>query len=345
MKDYPYPYPWKELSGTAEEMQFIETRFAEMSARERYLLEGASQLQSINNAADLINLTEQLDCFAFYCGATNDSALGEYIAKYRERATCEQLPFLDLARWGKDARERHGGVYVSGGFVEQVRPCQQCYDGTNLERLACENTGVQLKVASGSCPAGVWVKLPDHELVTGEPHELAAALAELGMTKWHHAVLLDAKCCLANISGLSEQYDSLEQLIEDGNNLGYVLENRGQGVICFDEWFRAAMELESSVRLDEALDIAQNLRCYNFIPLEPHWERFGRELVRRNKIVDLNSTTGIYFDFSAYCRAEIEKHGLQPCSYGYIARNDQIFVCEYTQAAAWEESIDAAVIS
>lgn len=331
MKDYPYPYPWKELAGTPEEKHFLEMRFAGMSVRERYLLEGASQLQSIDNAADLINLTEQLDCFAFYLGATDDAALGEYIAKYRERATSEQLPFFDLARWGKDAREQHGGVFVSGGFVEPVRPCRQCYDGTNLNRLACENASVRLKVAFGSCPAGVWVKLPDHELSIGEPDELAVALGELGIRKWCQARLLEAKCCLNNIADLSEQYDSLEQLIEDENNLGYVLEEHGQGMACFEEQFRAAMELEGCTRLDEALDISQNLCCYDFIPDESQWERFGKELARRNKIIDPGSTAGIYFDYAAYCKAEIERLSLKPCTYGYIARNDHEFIREFSR--------------
>ncbi len=331
MKDYPYPYPWKELPGTPEELRFLENRFAEMAVRERYLLEGASQLQSINNAADLINLTEQLDCFAFYYGATDDKALGDYMATYRENATYAQLPFLDLARWGKDMRERHGGVFVSGGFVEQISPCQQCYDSTNLDQLPSEIASIRLKVASNSCPNGIWLKLPDHEIYTYEPDEFNVTLKELGITKWCHAVLLEAKCCFDNLGNLSEQYDSLERLIEDGNNLGYALEERGQGMACFEDWFRAAMELESCTRLDEALDISLNLRCYDFIPDERHWEYIGKKLALRDKIVDPDSTAGMYFNYAAYCKAEVERLGLQPCTYGYIARNNQEFIREFSR--------------
>ncbi len=330
MKDYPYPYPWKELPSTPEEMRFLENRFAEMSVRERYLLEGTSQLQSISNAADLINLTEQLDRFNFFYGATDDAALGDYIAKYRENATYAQLPFLDLARWGKDVRERHGGVFVSGGFVEQVEPCCQIYDGTDLDQMTTGFGSMKLKVASGNCPSGVWIRLPDHEISTDEPDELAVALGELGITKWNRVVLLEAKCWFDCIANLTEQYDTLEQLIDDGNNLGYVLEERGQGMANFEERFRAAMELEGCTRLDEALDISQNLRCYDFIPDERHWERFGKDLARRNKIIDPDSAAAMYFDYSAYCRTEIERMGLRPCAYGYIARNDQEFIREFS---------------
>lgn len=331
MEDYPYPYPWKELPGTLEEKAFLHVRFTEMSARERYLVEGASQFQSINTAADLINLTEQLDNFAFYYGATDDAALGEYAAKYRENAAYAQIPFLKLAQWGLDLRDRHGGVFVSGGFVEQTSPCYQIYNGENLSQMTGGNWCVKLKATSESCPVGVWINLPDHEIHTGEPDEMAVALGELGITKWDHALLRETICRLENISDLAAQYDSLERLILDGCNLGYVLEEQGQGIICFEERFRAAMELENCTRLDEALDISQNLQCYDFIPTQQHWEKFGKDLARERKIVDPDSPMGMYFDYVAYCKAEINRLGLKPCTHGYIARNSQEFFCDFSR--------------
>lgn len=331
MKDYPYPYPWKELPGTREEMAFLDRRFTEMSIRDRYLIEGASQLQSIDTAADLINLTEQLDSFAFYYGATDNAALGEYAAKYRENAAYAQMPFLKLAQWGLDLREKHGGVFVSGGFAEQTSPCIQIYNGENLSQMAGD-WSVKLKLASEHRPEGVWMKLPDHEILTGEPDEVAIALGELGVKYLSQTVLLEAKCYFDNITDLANQYNLLEGLIQDGSNLGYVLEECGQGMIFFEEQFRAAMELEGCTRLDEALDISQNLRCYDFIPAQQHWEKFGQDLARKRKIIDPDSVIGLYFDYAAYCKAEIDRLGLKPCAHGYIARNSQEFIYEFSRS-------------
>jgi hypothetical protein len=311
-----------------------------MSVRERYLLEGASQLQSIDIAADLINLTEQLDSFSLCLGATDDAALGAYAARYREKSPEKRISLLDTARWGRDLREWHGGVFTSGGFVEQASPLRQVYAaGDSLSRLTAGEAVMRLKLASAHCPDGVWLMLPDHEPVTGEPDELAAARGELGVTGWAGAVLLEAKCCLWNIMNPASQYATLEQLIDAGNNLGYVLEEQGQGMPCFDEYFRAAMELEGCTRLDEALDISQNLNCYDFIPSEEHWEKFGRRIAARSGIVDPDGAAAPYFNNAAYCRSEIERLGLKHCAEGYIARNDRVFLHEFSEPAPREQNL------
>ena len=343
MKAYPYPYPWKDLSGSMDETAYLERRFAEMSVRERYLLEGAARLQSIDTAADMINLTEQLDSFSLCLGATDDAALGAYAARYRERIPA-RIPLLDTARWGRDLRERHDGVFTSGGFVEQTSPLRQIYaTGDSLGRLTAGDAAMRLKVASAHCPDGVWLMLPDHEPVTGEPDELAAARGELGVTGWAGAVLLEAKCCLWNIMNPASQYATLEQLIDAGNNLGYVLEEQGQGMPCFDEYFRAAMELEGCTRLDEALDISQNLHCYDFIPPEEYWEKFGRRIAERSGIVDPDSAAAPYFDYAGCCKSEIERLGLKRCADGYISRNDRAFLHEFSEPAPQEQNLSLSL--
>lgn len=331
MKENPYPYPWRELPGSAEETRFLGERMETLSVRESYLLEGAACVHSVETAAELIDLAEQLDRFALYYGATDDEALGRYAAEYRETVSPDLIPFLKLEQWGREFRDQHDGAFTSGGFVEQVFPLCQTHNGKNLDRLAGNDAVLRLRLASDRCPNGVWMKLPDYEANTNEPDELDITLRELGVTDWEQAILMEARCCLENITNLSDQYESLRQLIEDGNNLGYVLEEQGQGMACFEERFRAAMELEGCTRLDHALDISQNLGCYDFIPTEQHWERFGTELARRNDIVKPDSPAGQYFDSIAYCKAEIEQMGLQPCAHGYIARNDQEFIHEFSQ--------------
>ena len=74
--------------------------------------------------------------------------------------------------------------------------------------------------------------------------------------------MLEAQCALAEAGVIQEQYDSIEDLVRDGNNLGFVLDEQGQGAEHWRERFDAALEYEECDRLRLALDISQNLNCY-----------------------------------------------------------------------------------
>lgn len=330
MREYPYPYPWKELPGTAEETAFLERRMEKLSVREGALLEGAAKMVSVQTAAYLINLTEQLDRFDFLPGVTDDAALGGQIALYQLRAPAQMLPFLKLGEIGGDYRLKNNGVFTECGYVEEKVPLRTIYTGENLDRMD-ENWSVRLKLASGSCPDGVWMKLPDYPAAEGDPGEAQVTMDALGIEVWEQAWMLEAECALPNITILWEQYDTLEHLIWDANNLGYALGEQGQGMRYFMERFLSALELEGCTRMDEALDISQNLGCYDFVPPQPLWESYGRELAVKRGIALPGGPLEPYFDFAAYAQAEIEKLCLTPCEHGYAARNGQEFLYEYSQ--------------
>lgn len=330
MREYPYPYPWRELPGTPEETAFLERRMEKLSVLESCVLDGAAKMVSIRTAADLINLTEQLDGFDFLPGVTDDAALGGYVARYALRAPAPMLPFLKLGEIGGDYRLKNDGVFTERGYVEENVPFRVVYTGENLDRMD-ENWSVRLKLASGSRPDGVWMKLPDYPANDDETGEQQVTMDALGITEWEQASLLEAECVLPGVTGLAGQFNSLETLIWNGNNLGFVLDEQGQGTPYFMERFLSALELEGCTRLDEALDISQNLDCYDFVPTKPLWESYGRELAVKRGVLKPCGELEQYFDSAAYAQAEIRELGLTPCEHGYAARNGREFQYEYSQ--------------
>lgn len=334
MREYPYPYPWRDLPGRQDELLFLETRFAEMSVLEQCQMEGAGQLESIETAADLINLTAQLYKFDFHLGAVDHKTLGLFVAEFRMKSTPHQYPFLDFERLGSYYHEEHGGTFTIAGYVEPSDTCFELYHGDNLAPM--DMTCIRIKLASKECPNGVWLNLPDERINNDEPHEFDVALDALKVPNWNRTIALETRCCFENLQNLAEQYDSVENLISDANNFAYVYEEAGQGQCCFYEHFRAAMELEGCTRLDHALDISQNLHCYDFVPCEEHWEKFGCSLARQNGIIREKSLLAAYFDYAAYAATEIERQGLAPCSHGYIRRNAQEFLYEFSSPATEE---------
>jgi len=83
----------------------------------------------------------------------------------------------------------------------------------------------------------------------------------------------------------------------------------------FLEHFKLTMELENCTRLDYALDISQNLDCYDYLPKTADLEKYGRFAEDRDKIVKEGTILGDYFDYVKYAKAHIEKEELVPWKY------------------------------
>ncbi len=319
------------LEKNKDELEFLEERLGQMSVKERYILEGALKLNEIGTAADLINLTEQLYRFEYFHKAIDEKSLGEYVTRYRENASDEVLKFIKTEKLGRDYHEDFQGTFTDKGYVVQRGIIKQIYDGTNINELSQGDWAIKLKLSSKDKPEGVWVNLPDYEISSGEPDELALALESLGLEDINKAKLEDAKCILSNIHYLKEQYESLEGLIQDGNNLGYILDEPHDDRYFFMEHFQSAMELEECIRLDYAIDISQNLDCYDYLPKTANLERYGRFVADRDKIVREGTILGDNFDYLAYATADIEKEEMAPSSYGFIKRNDRKFNYQFSQ--------------
>ncbi|MBU5426973.1 hypothetical protein KQI41_11170 [Tissierella pigra] len=322
---------WKKLEGTEEEIAYLERRFNEISVKEQYVLEGAIQIVKIYNAPDLINLIEQLSSFDFYYKAINEKSLGEYVARFKEYASDEVLPFIKTEKLGREYHEDFEGVFTNKGYTIERNTIKQIYDGSNLDKLTGGDWTIKIKVGSKEYPKGLWINLPDYGPFTLEPDEIAIALDVLGIDKWDEGYLLDAKCIFPSITELRDQCDSIEKLIFYGNNLGYACDEQDQGRDFFMEHLESAIEIEGCTRLDFALDISQNLDCYDFIPKGADFEKYGRIMAEKHGIVKLDSILGENFDYVKYAKADIEKKELEPCKHGFIKRNEEMFYYEFSE--------------
>ena len=71
----------------------------------------------------------------------------------------------------------------------------------------------------------------------GRLGEIALALRELKAGTIQECELLEARCSLPGITILQDEYDDLNDLIRDGNDLGLLLEEQGQGMPDFMDMF------------------------------------------------------------------------------------------------------------
>ena len=68
---------------------------------------------------ELINLAQNLDCFEFYPGVTDDETLGRIYVENIELLDVPDnvLPYFDFEAYGRDARINEGGHFAPGGYV------------------------------------------------------------------------------------------------------------------------------------------------------------------------------------------------------------------------------------
>lgn len=325
------------LSWTAspQEDLFIENRITEMSPKEILLLEAAMQMAPVKTAADFINLSFQLYCYEICYPAKDERELGEYVARYLEYGKDSALSYIDKEKLGRHYRARQSpGVFTGGAYVFPTgQAAQPVYDGTNLSELKDDEYSVKLKLASASNKEGVWLRLPDYaEVNSGRPDELRIALDTLGVSSLQECRAIEAVCVLPNIRNLLEQYDSLDKLVWDGTNLGYVLDEQWQGKPHAMELFQAAMEYEGCDRLDFALDISQNLHCYDFLPNATAVTEHEKKAAIENGLVRPGTLTAESFDYEFYGRQQIQNAGMVLTEYGYIRRNEESFYYDCSQA-------------
>lgn len=80
---------------------------------------------------DMINLTQNLDCYDFYPGATDDETLGHiYVEDIAAIEVPEHLlPYFDYEAYGRDVRLEEDGHYTKDGYVLYTGGFREMYAG------------------------------------------------------------------------------------------------------------------------------------------------------------------------------------------------------------------------
>lgn len=319
-----------ELTGTDQERNWLRERLETLSVREGIILSAALQRCPPQNAVDAINCLQSLDCYEVRVGVGSYEALGSaYLRNETKMPESAQL-FADLDQMGCWYEDKHPGLFVGNCYVEYPENAlQPVYQGQGSPLPEDKDWSVRLKIASAAVPEGVWLRLPSPSN-WDEEDEITPALQELRVQNLADCTLLDAQCILPRAGDLMEQYDNVADLIYNGQELGYVLGEHGQGSPTFMERYVAALELEHCHSLKLALDIAQNLNCYDWVSCADLEASATGLLLDAGVSEELIRASGI--DLIAYKAHLLENQGYTPTAgkSGYIARNSQEFHCQYS---------------
>ena len=171
----------------------------------------------------------------------------------------------------------------------------------------------------------------DEYIDAAHPDELLLALDELEAESLTECIAMEVDCCLPQLEDIPSQYDSAAQLIRHAIDFGYIWSEQGQGEPRWLDKFMAVMELEDCHRLDYALDLAQNLRCYHFMPRDMDLADYGKELAMRDGIYPKDELLAACFDAEEYACYKMKRMGLSAAEHGFVSWNGTELNFEYSQ--------------
>jgi len=320
-----------ELPGAPEEREWLKERLETLSVREGYILSAAVQRSPPQDTDEAVECLHSLGSYSVYFPAGSYEQLGWFYQANQLKLPDSVLPYVNMEELGQRYEDLHPGLFIGNCYVaypeQSLTPARQ---ENGLPLLWDAEWSVKLKLASPAVPEGVWLRLPDYsEPTCGRSMEVGLALDALHTSSLEKCVLLDAICILPEAGDLMEQYDSVTELVRDGNNLGYIMDEQGQGEEHWMEKYSAALEYEDCRTLRFALDISQNLQCYEWVSSEKLTDLAADRLLSEGVPEGLLQSGCI--DLEKYAEDLLETAGytLDRGETGYITRNSRQFIWEY----------------
>ena len=92
-----------------------------------------------SGAGDLINLAENLDCYDFYIGVSDDETLGRIYAEDMEMIDIPEnlRNYFDYEAYGRDMRINEGGHFAPTGYLTRSGDFKEVYHG--IEDIPAEH--------------------------------------------------------------------------------------------------------------------------------------------------------------------------------------------------------------
>ena len=258
------------LPHTDAEQKWLREKLETLSPKENAILTALLSWKEPKTAADAVNLLLNVSRCDVCFPVSGYADLGERYLK--ERGV--NLPdgaekFTDMEAMGRICEKKFPGQFVGDCYV--LRPRQSLwepYSAQNPESLS-DGWNIRVKLASESCPEGVWIHLPDYNFIEDElTGEIGIALRRLGAEDIGECRIMDAQCDVPGVGDIPAQYDSVENLLFDANNMGFLLEERFQGAPDFQEKFAAALEYENCATLADAVSVGDDADSYEIVKVE-----------------------------------------------------------------------------
>ncbi|WP_455437652.1 antirestriction protein ArdA [Hungatella hathewayi] len=316
---------------TLEELSLLASLVSRMDRGQLRAYEGIVTLRQEDfrhpiSVKDLINAAYNIESYEFHPGVLNDYDLGVICIQGEMLDLISSLPdevceLLDEEKVGAALRSSEQGIFTPQGYMYPSGEWHEVYDGVHLpEQPVSYDGSIAICMERSHCAFGmgenVWLELPAARTAIEE------AVQFLGAASLDDCVITNLKSIVPILENQLYRYEDIIKL----NTLA-------ERIQAFDRKelvkYKAILQMECCDNLDQELDIANNLACYNYDTIIFSPESFS-EYIFKEAGFDIDDPAFKGFDFARYGERCLRENGTISTSYGMITRNSRPFVHEYT---------------
>ncbi len=289
-------------------------RLSKMDEHEKAAFEGVVKVEKEPELARLINLTYNLSECNVAFGVPELEEVPEKVLEY-----------IDYEKVGRIFGEAEKGIFTKSGYVVQSeKDIEIVYDGTNIPELDDDQGCVFKLCLKKGCfepekEKGVWLILPATE------SKIESALLELDANSLDDCIFTFCKSSIPPLDDTFSATEDIEKLNTLSNAITKIINNN------MVVNYKAALQFEDCSDLNFAIDIAQNLNCYDFYPSLCSPDDYGRQALLESSELSHDDMAFKFINFRRYGEEKMIADGVLSTDYGLIKLNENEFVFEFSK--------------
>lgn len=282
-----------------------------LSLNKAAIFSGALDAEQVDNLDQALAVADRLDEYMLIGNVSSDSELGAYLVDKGVKPFPERFkPYINYARVGAEYREKHGGTYSCGSYVQKKSLDllnKEMPDGVfrvSLKNICFDDS--QVETAQITLPA------------TFEQMESARQI--LGVDSFNMAKIVQVETLRPYLGErLPLQADNLpvgqlDELDELAENIKLMDQENGSILK-----YLSVLEVEQPATLQEALRFSIELDDYERVPDDP--EEYGKRVLERiGADEELISTLDGFTDFEALGSFYMQEDGVRRTDFGLVKR-------------------------
>lgn len=302
-----------EDSEQFQKLQKLAERTEALSPAKATIFSGALDAEHVWDLDGALTVANRLDEYMLIGNVSSDSELGAYLVDKGITPFPEQFkPYINYARVGAEYREKNGGAYSSGSYVQKKAP--EFLENETLDgvfRIWLENpfpAHAQSETTQITLPATFEQLESTRQLLGADSLNVAKLVRAEALRPYlgEYLPLQGIDLRLEQLDELAENIRMMDQ--EDGALLKYL----------------SVLEVEQPATLQEVLKLSIELDDYERVPDDP--EEYGKQVLERiGADEELTSTLDGFTDFEAMGNFYMREDGVRRTEFGLLRRLNDPF--------------------